>query len=297
MGLARAQFSKPSTLFSPAKIGFGIRRVERVKLLAGWRQSFPVSDVNAIEIPLPPLPEQKRIVKILDEVFEGIAKAKENTEKNLRNSRELFESYLQSVFENTGEGWEEKTLAEIADIEYGFTAKARAEGDFRYIRITDIDKDGNLETGNKMFIKRTEESEHFILHDEDLLLARTGASYGDVLFYRDVEPSVFASYLIRIKFTEKIANRFYWYFSKSKMYWDQAKKLSSGSAQPQFNGGALKQVVFVYPSSQSTQRSLIERLDKLFNETKKLEEIYRKKLEDLDELKKSVLKKAFSGEL
>ncbi|MFZ3074087.1 MAG: restriction endonuclease subunit S, partial [Minisyncoccales bacterium] len=66
-----------------------------------------------IEIPLPPLAEQRRIVKLLDEVFEGIKLAKENTEKNLRNSKELFESYLQGVFENPGKDWEEKKLGEI----------------------------------------------------------------------------------------------------------------------------------------------------------------------------------------
>ena len=66
--------------------------------------------LKRFEIPFPPLPEQQRIVGILDEAFEGIATAKANAEKNLQNARALFESHLQSVFTQRGEGWVEKTL-------------------------------------------------------------------------------------------------------------------------------------------------------------------------------------------
>ena len=75
--------------------------------------------IKNTQIPIPPLPEQRRIVKILDEVFEGIEKAKENAEKNLQNSKELFESYLQSVFVNPGKDWEEETLNNICIVERG----------------------------------------------------------------------------------------------------------------------------------------------------------------------------------
>ncbi len=75
--------------------------------------SINKAQIEAIEIPLPPLPEQQRIVAILDEVFTAIAKAKANAEQNLKNAKELFESYLQGVFENKGDGWEEKTLGEV----------------------------------------------------------------------------------------------------------------------------------------------------------------------------------------
>ncbi len=81
------------------------------------------------------------------------------------------------------------------------------------------------------------------------------------------------------------------------MYWSQVKKLSSGSAQPQFNGGALKQIKFNYPKSLTEQKAIVAKLDALSAETKKLEAVYRQKLADLEELKKSILKKAFSGEL
>ena len=83
------------------------------------RPRVNLSDVRNIEIPLPPLPEQQRIVAILNEIFAAIAKAKANAEQNLKNAKELFESYLQNVFENKGEGWEEKLLSEICEVKDG----------------------------------------------------------------------------------------------------------------------------------------------------------------------------------
>jgi len=215
----------------------------------------------------------------------------------LKNAKELLESYLQSVFENKGDGWEEKTLGEVADVEYGYTDKSTGEGDYRYIRITDIDKNGELISQDKKYIKYTKEAENFLLEDNDLLMARTGATFAKVLLYKDLEPSIFASYLIRIKFKVKIINDLYWYYTKTKDYWDQANGLSSGAAQPHFNGAAVKKVIFSYPNSTNEQKELIKKFETLSAETKKLEVNYQQKLNDLEELKKSLLQKAFNGEL
>jgi type I restriction enzyme S subunit len=265
--------------------------------LAGIIGGVSMNKFKDLEIPLPPLPEQQSIVTILDEAFAAINKAKVNAEQNLKNAKELFESYLQGVFENKGDNWEEKTLGEIADVEYGYTDKSTEEGDYRYIRITDIDKNGELILDDKKYIKHSKEAEGFIIQDNDLLMARTGATFAKVLLYNGDEPSVFASYLIRIKFKEKIENALYWHFTKTKYYWEQANSLQSGAAQPHFNGAAVKQVIFSYPKSTKEQKVLIEKFETLSVETKKLEAIYQTKINDLEELKKSVLQKAFSGEL
>ena len=76
-----------------------------------WQSEF----IESYPIPLPPLPEQQRIVGILDEAFEGIATAKANAEKNLQNARALFESHLQSVFTQRGEGWDSVTLETLVE--------------------------------------------------------------------------------------------------------------------------------------------------------------------------------------
>ena len=261
------------------------------------QQNLSLGQLKDLQIPVPPPTEQKRIVAILDEAFESIAKAKENAEKNLKNTKDVFESYLQSVFENKGDGWEEKKLGKIANFEYGYTAKSKENGDFRYVRITDIDSEGSLTNTKKVYLTSSTEAMNFIVQNNDLLMARTGATFAKVLLYEDLEPSIFASYLIRIKFKDKIENKFYWYFSKSRFYWDQANKLVSGSAQPHFNGNALGKMIFSYPKSLSEQELMIKEFDKLSQKTKKLETIYIQKLADLEELKNSILAKAFNGEL
>ena len=255
------------------------------------------NDVYLIESYFPPLPEQKRIVKILDKAFQAIDKAKQNAEKNLHNVKELFEFYLNGVFAHPGDDWEEKMLGEVANVEYGYTDKSTEDGDYRYIRITDIDKNGELISGNKKYINHSKETEYFLAKDNDLLMARTVATFAKVLLYKNYEPSVFASYLIRIKFTEKIENELYWYFTKTKYYWEQANSLSSGAAQPHFNGAALKQVIFTYPKTYKEQQQLLNKFRSLSAKTKRLEKIYQQKIADTEELKKSVLQKAFEGEL
>lgn len=259
--------------------------------------SINKAQIEQITIPIPPLQEQQRIVAILDKAFTAIAKVKANAERNLKNSKAIFESYLQSVFENKGEGWEEKRLGDIADVEYGYTDKSNETGDYRYIRITDINNNGELISDNKKYIKQSKEAEKFLIKYNDLLMARTGATFAKVLLYKDYEKAVFASYLIRINFKEKIDNKLYWYFTKNPYYWKQANALASGAAQPHFNGVALKQVLFRFPKSLSEQQAIVAKLDALSAETKQLEANYQQKLNNLEELKKSLLQKAFNGEL
>ncbi len=101
---------------------------------------------KTMHIPVPPLPIQKQIVKILDEAFEKISKAKENSEQNLKNAKEVFESYLQSVFESKGEGWEEKKLIEVCNLKSGTTIQKAIEqtsGPILYTKVADMNLKGN----------------------------------------------------------------------------------------------------------------------------------------------------------
>jgi type I restriction enzyme S subunit len=248
-------------------------------------------------IPIPSLDEQRRIVGSLDEAFEGIATTKTNAGKNLQNVRALFESHLQSVFTRRGPGWAEKALFDVCEVEYGYTEKAKNSGDFRFVRITDTDDNGLLMAEGKMYIDSFADARKYLLVDGDLLMARTGASAGNVLLFEGSEKAVFASYLIRMRFKKEIVSKLYWYFSKSQLYWSQVRLLSAGAAQPQFNGGALKQIVFPYPESSAEQKTIISKFGALDKETQSLASIYERKLDSLEALKKSLLNEAFSGNL
>ena len=260
-------------------------------------RNLNIALVSSVTVRVPPLEEQKQIVAKLDQCFEAIDKARANAVKNLENAKELFQSKLNDIFSQKGEGWVEKKLGEISDVTYGFTDKSVEVGDFRYVRITDIDNNGELISTGKKYIGSSKDGKKFILKDNDILMARTGATFAKLLLYKDIEPSIFASYLIKIDFTESIDNEFYWFYAKSNSYWDQANTLSTGSAQPHFNGKALKQVLFPYPVSKTEQSRLINEFKRFQSKTQSLESKYQQELNSLEELKKSILQKAFEGEL
>ena len=116
------------------------------------RNRISRSNLGLIAIPLPPLPEQRRIVGILDEAFAGLATAKANAEKNLQNARALFESRLQSVFTQRGEGWVEKPLEEIGKTQTGSTPKSNELDNYgdriSFVKPADFNRDGSLDYEN-----------------------------------------------------------------------------------------------------------------------------------------------------
>jgi len=139
-------------------------------------------------------------------------------------------------------------LGSICKPEYGFTASAADNGDARFIRITDIGPDGRLRKEDPKYISLTRESEQYMLKKGDLLVARTGATFGKTMLFDEDYPAVFASYLIRLRFPQnRLLPEFYWSFAQSEKYWVQARTLVTGGGQPQFNGNALTQLQIPLP--------------------------------------------------
>lgn len=160
------------------------------------------------------------------------------------------------------DGVEYKMLGEIAEFTYGYTAKAQDKGDARFIRITDIGNNGFLNHEDAKYITLSDESKKYLLEKGDLLVARTGATYGKTLIITSSEKSVYASFLIKITLNPNIIiHKFYWHFSRSKSYWDQAFRLVSSSSQPQFNTGALKKISIPIPPL-PVQEEIVRILDK-----------------------------------
>jgi len=242
------------------------------------------------------LSEQKRIVKTLDDVFEKLARAKENAEKNLQNSKELFESYLQSVFANPGKDWEENRLKEIADLfdSLHITPKYVQDG-YPMVRVTDI-KPGFLNlTKTKKVDKKTFDdfSKKHKPKIGDIVFSRVG-SYG-VSSIVNTE-ALFCLGQNTVFIVPNIDSRFFYYFLNSPNSKNQIDKFVAGTTQPTISLSSIKEILVPTPTL-AQQKSIVKKLDALSTETKKLEKIYEQKLADLDELKKSILQKAFKGEL
>jgi type I restriction enzyme S subunit len=258
--------------------------------------SINKTQIENIKIPLPPLPEQKHIVAILDEAFESITKAKENAERNLINAKEIFESYLQSIFENKGEGWEEKRLGEITYVKSGGTpSRIKKEywgGDIAWY------SSGEL---NNLY---TKEPERYI---NDLAIDNSNAKLfpkGSLLIGMYDTAALKMSILDReATFNQAIAGvkpndktDLIFILHSINSIKPDILNLRRGVRQKNLNLEKIKKIPIYFPPLKE-QQSIVSKLDALSTETKKLEAIYEKKLADLEELKKSILAKAFNGEL
>jgi len=242
-----------------------------------------------------PLPEQQRIVSILDQAFAVIEKAKANAEQNLKNAKELFESYLQGVFENGSENWKNKTLGELCTFTQGIQrgvklqSETQANGQVRFLRIVDYTQ------GNEPPRYIDHPGDKYILNEEDVALVRYGASTGFVCHGME---GALANNLFRVipKSFEELSNRFLAVYLKSPIFQDVIKSTMNGAAMPAISFGLIKEIPFPLPNLEE-QQTIIQKLTAVQAETQKLEAVYQKKMDDLEELKKSILQKAFAGEL
>jgi type I restriction enzyme, S subunit len=264
--------------------------------------SYPAvtdGDVKDQEIPLPPLPEQKRIVAKLDEAFEGIATAKENAERNVKNARAISESELNAIFTKKGEGWEEKRLGDLSRISYGYTQSASSEAvGPHFLRITDI-QDNRVDWSTVPYCAiEANDYPKYKLTNGDIVFARTGATTGKSYIVNDPPDSVFASYLIRVQVGAKeLLPQFVNLFFQTSTYWDTIRSGVSGSAQGGFNATKLGELVIPFPELSQEQERLVCQCDVLSAETQRLESIYQRKITALNALKKSLLHHAFTGQL
>ena len=155
--------------------------------------------------------------------------------------------------------WPTVKLGEMCEMEYGLTRSASASGDTRFIRITDIARDGILSDADAKFIQLDDEALPYVLRKRDVLVARTGATFGKTAVFEAEFQAVFASYLIRLRFPSGcLLPKFYWFFSLSEKYWEQARRLASGGGQPQFNGNALKKIEIPLPPLAEQERLVAE---------------------------------------
>lgn len=258
--------------------------------------------MRSIKIPLPPLPEQQRIVAILDEAFAAIAKAKANAEQNLKNAKELFESYLQGVIENKGEGWDERKLNEIGIAQTGTTPKTAEKENYSdfipFIKPADVDFSGigdiryDNEGLSEIGLKKGRKME-----SGSILMVCIGATIGKVGYAERVVSCNQQINSLTVK--KDFEPKFIYHAMTSREF--QKKVLSEGKGAqatlPIINKSKWENLTISFPKSKTEQKIIAEKFDALQNETKKLEGIYNQKINDLEELKKSVLQKAFSGEL
>ena len=254
--------------------------------------------IKAIEFPLPPLPEQKRIVDILDEAFAGIATAVANTEKNLANARELFESYLNGVFSEQWEGWAKRCIGDICTLKSGTSVGKNYEkksGDVAYIKVSDMNFAGN-ETeivSSSRFLSRRDISENSIFPVGTTIFPKRGGAIATNKKRLTSIPVCADLNVMGVIPSQNLNPKFlFFYFLQIDM-----GKLGGGSSIPQINNYDISPLMIAFPTSVEEQGAVVSKLEEIWQEAKRLECVCQQKLNALTELKQSLLQKAFSGEL
>jgi type I restriction enzyme S subunit len=252
--------------------------------------------IRKIEIPIPSLDEQKQIVAILDEAFEGIDQAIRNTEKNLANARELFDSYLNKIFTQKGDGWEEKRLADIAEVQSGGTP-SRSKSNYWGGEMAWYSS-GEL---NKLYTTKPERT----ITDEGLVNSNAKlfpkgsllvGMYDTAALKMSIldREAAFNQAIAGVKPNDKINLSFFLHsinFVKPEIL-----SLRRGVRQKNLSLQKIKDISLIVPSLEE-QKKVVLQLASIRKETQQLETIYRQKLAALNELKQSILQKAFTGQL
>ena len=240
-------------------------------------------EVIKFKIPIPSLSEQKQIVAILDQVFRAIDQAKANIERNIENAKELFQSKLNEVFSQRGEGWECLRLCDICESldskRVPITKSKRTNGEIPYYGASGIVDYVDNYLFNENLLLVSEDGANLLARTYPIAFSISGKTWvnnhAHVLRFKNLtNQKIVEYYLNSIKLDNYI----------------------SGMAQPKLNQSKLNSIPIPFPSIDS-QIDIINKLEKLKTLMKDISQCYSDRLSSLEQLKKSILQKAFLGML
>ncbi|MBE7535375.1 MAG: restriction endonuclease subunit S [Anaerolineales bacterium] len=252
--------------------------------------------MRSIEIPLPPLPEQKRIVSLLDECFAALAQVGANAARNLVNAREVFEGELYEAFEN--KNWDEKKFGEVCGFvrgPFGGSLKKEIFVKDGYAVYEQQHAIYNQFEDIRYFVKESKfkEMQRFEIHPGNLIMSCSGTMGKVAIVPKGVKQGIINQALLLLKPSKHLLNTFIKYWMESRNFQESLRAFSQGAAiQNVASVKILKEISVPFPPL-GEQRRIVQRLDELSKETRRLEAAYRQKMEDVEELRKSVLKEAF----
>lgn len=256
--------------------------------------------IEGCRIPLPPVAEQKRIVTILDDAFACIATAKAKAEKNVHNARSVLESHLESVFAFRREGWADRQLSTVCrEITVGHVGSMAGEykpDGVPFLRSQNI-RPFQVSLSNVVFIDSAfhQSIRKSRLRPGDVAIVRTGYP-GTAAVIPEELPDANCSDLVIVRPGEEVDPPFLAAFFNSAFGKRVVLGKLVGAAQKHFNVTAAKEVILHLPPL-AEQRAIVETVMAARMETQRLESTYQRKLAALDELKQSLLHRAFSGQL
>ncbi|HFU5770156.1 TPA: restriction endonuclease subunit S [Campylobacter jejuni] len=271
-------------------------------------------DYKKEQIPLPPLKEQERIVGILDFAFSKIDENIKKAKENLANIDELMQSALQKAFnplnDNTKENyqlpqsWEWKSLGDVANIKGGKRLPKNEKllehnTSFVYIRVADFQDNGTINLKSIKFINENTYNilKNYKIYDDNLYISIAGTIGKSGIIPKELNGAILTENAVKLEYIiDNILNRYMYFFTISNIFKAQAEVSTKIVAQPKLAITRLKQIQIPLPPLQE-QEQIAKHLDFVFEKAKALKELYTKELKDYEELKQSLLDKAFKGEL
>jgi type I restriction enzyme, S subunit len=263
--------------------------------------SLKLADIKEINIPVPPLEEQKQIVAKLDQCFKEIDKAKANTAKNLENAKALFQSKLNESFSQKGEEWVEKNLGDVLNIKRGGSPRPIKKyltddpDGLNWIKIGDATASDKYIYKTKQKITKDGLHKTRLVEEGDFILSNS-MSFGKPYIMKTTGCIHDGWLTLKEKDGFNIDQDFLYHLLCSPNLFKQFDGLAAGSTVRNLNI-ALVSSVTVYIPPIDLQKTIVSSLEKIKKQTQSLESKYKQELNSLEELKKSILQKAFIGEL
>jgi len=283
-----------------------LKKLELPKLAKGVKPGINRNEVYALKVHVPSLPEQQRIATILDDAFEKIATARFNAEQNRQNTRILFNSNRQKILTQQKEGWQEKLLSDLCDIRHGFAFKSdffTSKGD--YVLLTPgnfYESGGYRDRGEKQKYYRGQIPDGFVLEPGALLVAMTEQAAG-LLGSPIIVPSE-GKYLHNQRLGLVInktqvpwLNEYFFHVFNTESVRRAIHESATGVKVRHTSPSKIGEVIVSFPTTIEEQKKISDQLNDFQSETQRLESLYQRKIDALDELSNSLLYQAFSGKL
>lgn len=254
-------------------------------------------------ISFPPLPEQQRIVGILDQAFEGIAKAKANAEQNLANARSIFQTHLNDSFSESLRLSDPMTVDQICDVRGGKRVpkgyKFEAEPtDYRYATVTSFSMTGSINIDKTNYISSDvfDSLKRYEIKSGELYISIAGTIGRSGIFPENAGRCILTENACRMILKPNVDGKYIYLYMQSKHFMDQVAESTRTAAQPKL---ALERLKSILIPAEPIEKQIVmaDSLFELMDTAAQLEDTYNRKTQALDELKSSILHQAFNGKL
>lgn len=264
------------------------------------QQNLSLTQIKDFNIPLLTQEKQQQIVEKLDTAFELIDRAKSNIEKNIQNAKELFQSKLNQVFLEKGDGWEEKKLKDLGKVQTGTTPPTKDIDNYGvyipFVKPAHFNKNGQI-ISTDSFLSEKGVAKSRLINANSILMVCIGATIGKTGF---TEIDVTCNQQINTLTPNKDYDHKFLYFGMiSRVFQDNVLSQGKGAQAtlPIINKSKWENLSLNVNKDLKVQKEIVLMFEKLSAQTEILQQKYQQKLANLEELKKSILEKAFKGEL